>query len=1523
MQKYEEKTHELAIQEELAKAITKPSGEISLKTKNHLVAPKAKNAEYEEKTHELAIQEELAKAISKPSGEISLKTKNHLVRLKSHYKAVQKGQWLGKHPTGEDVFLRLLTKRRGFEKTTGKNAREQIKPTSSKSPLERLKSNQETLQRDHWLGKNPREEVLFFRLLTKRRGFATTTGNPEGEQGKLASVTVAEKWRKWAGGLVPLKEKRWLQVAPKAKNAEYEEKTHELAIQEELAKEISKPSGEISLKTKNHLERLKSHYKAVQKGGLVPLKEKRWLQVAPKAKNAEYEEKTHELAIQEELAKEISKPSGEISLKTKNHLERLKSHYKAVQKGQWLGKHPTGEDVFLRLLTKRRGFAKTTGKNAREQIKPTSSKSPLERLKSNQETLQRDHWLGKNPREEVLFFRLLTKRRGFATTTGNPEGEQGKLASVTVAEKWRKWAGGLVPLKEKRWLQVAPKAKNAEYEEKTHELAIQEELAKEISKPSGEISLKTKNHLERLKSHYKAVQKGQWLGKHPTGEDVFLRLLTKRRGFAKTTGKNAREQIKPTSSKSPLERLKSNQETLQRDHWLGKNPREEVLFFRLLTKRRGFATTTGNPEGEQGKLASVTVAEKWRKWAGGLVPLKEKRWPQVAPKAKNAEYEEKTHELAIQEELAKEISKPSGEISLKTKNHLERLKSHYKAVQKGQWLGKHPTGEDVFLRLLTKRRGFAKTTGKNAREQMKPTSRGLVPLKEKRWLQVASKAKNAEYEEKTHELAIQEELAKEISKPSGEISLKTKNHLERLKSHYKAVQKGGLVPLKEKRWLQVAPKAKNAEYEEKTHELAIQEELAKEISKPSGEISLKTKNHLERLKSHYKAVQKGQWLGKHPTGEDVFLRLLTKRRGFAKTTGKNAREQIKPTSSKSPLERLKSNQETLQRDHWLGKNPREEVLFFRLLTKRRGFATTTGNPEGEQGKLASVTVAEKWRKWAGGLVPLKEKRWLQVAPKAKNAEYEEKTHELAIQEELAKEISKPSGEISLKTKNHLERLKSHYKAVQKGQWLGKHPTGEDVFLRLLTKRRGFAKTTGKNAREQIKPTSSKSPLERLKSNQETLQRDHWLGKNPREEVLFFRLLTKRRGFATTTGNPEGEQGKLASVTVAEKWRKWAGGLVPLKEKRWPQVAPKAKNAEYEEKTHELAIQEELAKEISKPSGEISLKTKNHLERLKSHYKAVQKGQWLGKHPTGEDVFLRLLTKRRGFAKTTGKNAREQMKPTSNQVKPTSHTMGEEIGKPQQVSSLNRLHRAPGHSLQKRFILHLPTELPPLTSSIVVEDSDKDWAGKVVFVLKSTNRSARPSHVKHIIITEQAKKENTPSEQNTEKVIKKEVESEESRKENPLSHLITGGSNSQIPTDELSPDIILFNETHWEHHEQTTSVPPSFDFLSTTNNFLLQHYDFESEWQKKLATIFPDEVSKNIIAQFMRFIKTRCNKLPIQICPEFIATVDHTMREIIKSAEIERLSALRKFYLLPAKKVNHIPTASSRKMEKPSDEVKVT
>ncbi|KAK9396707.1 hypothetical protein NXF25_020068 [Crotalus adamanteus] len=497
---------------------------------------------------------------------------------------------------------------------------------------------------------------------------------------------------------------------------------------------------------------------------------------------------------------------------------------------------------------------------------------------------------------------------------------------------------------------------------------------------------------------------------------------------------------------------------------------------------------------------------------------------------------------------------------------------------------------------------------------------------------------------------------------------------------------------------------------------------------------------------------------------------------------------------KRHLERLKSHKKKVQRNNWLGKNPREEVLFFRLLTKRRGFATTTGNPAGEQGKLASVAVAEKWGKWARGLVPLKYKRWLQVAPKAKNIEYEEKTHELAIQEELAKEISKPSAKISLKTKSHLERLKSHYIAVQKGQWLGKHPTGEDVFLRLLTKRRGFAKTTGKNAREQIKPTSGKSPLERLKSNQETLQRDHWLGKNLTE-------------------------------------------------------------------------------------------------------------------------FVKLLRKRRGFAKTTGKLAGEQ-------VKPTSHTMGEEIGKPQQVSSLNRLHRASGHSLQKRSILHLPTELPPLTSSIVVEDSDKDWAGKVVFVLKSTNRSARPSHVKHIIITEQAKKENIPSEQNTEKVIKKEVESEESRKENPLSHLITGGSNSQIPTDELSPDIILFNETHWDHHEQTTSVPPSFDFLSTTNNFLLRHYDFESEWQKKLATIFPDEVSKNIIAQFMHFIKTRCNKLPIQICPEFIATVDHTMREIIKSAEIERLSALRKFYLLPAKKVNHIPTASSRKMEKPSDEVKV-
>ncbi|KAK9396828.1 hypothetical protein NXF25_020189 [Crotalus adamanteus] len=231
--------------------------------------------------------------------------------------------------------------------------------------------------------------------------------------------------------------------------------------------------------------------------------------------------------------------------------------------------------------------------------------------------------------------------------------------------------------------------------------------------------------------------------------------------------------------------------------------------------------------------------------------------------------------------------------------------------------------------------------------------------------------------------------------------------------------------------------------------------------------------------------------------------------------------------------------------------------------------------------------------------------------------------------------------------------------------------------------------------------------------------------------------------------------------------------------RQPQVSLKAKITVNVEKKYD--IQKKVAREILGSSSDISLRTKSPLERLRSHQKRRQEDHELGKNPREEELFPRFLIKRQGFAKSTGKLAEEQGKLTSHSmVEKTEDSEAQE--EPQQVSFLNR-HPQAVHSLQKHSILHLPTELPPLTSSAVEDDGGEEEASKVIFIQKSGKTSARPRHGKDSVISEQAKEQNTQSEQITENVLKKELESQDSRREDLLRHMIIGGSNSRRPTDE--------------------------------------------------------------------------------------------------------------------------------------------
>ncbi|KAG8139707.1 hypothetical protein E2320_002464 [Naja naja] len=350
----------------------------------------------------------------------------------------------------------------------------------------------------------------------------------------------------------------------------------------------------------------------------------------------------------------------------------------------------------------------------------------------------------------------------------------------------------------------------------------------------------------------------------------------------------------------------------------------------------------------------------------------------------------------------------------------------------------------------------------------------------------------------------------------------------------------------------------------------------------------------------------------------------------------------------------------------------------------------------------------------------------------------------------------------------------------------------------------------------------------------------------------------------------------------------------------------AKISENKEKTHELEIQKEVATEISEHSGEFTMRSKSPLKWLKKHQKTIQEDHELGKKQTGEELFCSFLKKRRQFVKSIQKLQGEQVKmisytvmqqwwkppgqqaiqkvkkwpPVTSKAKITgkkkkSHELEIQKDVATEISEALKVKRWPKHqftpqasvhSLQKCSILHLPTQLPALTSSIVVDDGGVEQPDKVVFILKSGNRSARPSHV---VISEQAKEKNTQNEQITDKLSEEEPEKEqESRKEN-LRHLIIGGSNSRISTqesetfNELLPDKTLSKKAHWEYQEQTTSAPLLSDFWSSNDNYFLQGDAFEAEVQKQLAHLIPNEPMRNLIAHLIHMIKMDCRELTIQ------------------------------------------------------------
>ncbi|XP_058040175.1 uncharacterized protein LOC131198917 isoform X2 [Ahaetulla prasina] len=146
----------------------------------------------------------------------------------------------------------------------------------------------------------------------------------------------------------------------------------------------------------------------------------------------------------------------------------------------------------------------------------------------------------------------------------------------------------------------------------------------------------------------------------------------------------------------------------------------------------------------------------------------------------------------------------------------------------------------------------------------------------------------------------------------------------------------------------------------------------------------------------------------------------------------------------------------------------------------------------------------------------------------------------------------------------------------------------------------------------------------------------------------------------------------------------------------------------------------------------------------------------------------------------------------------------------------------------------------------------------------------------------------------------------------------GAEDSETLNKHL-PDITLSHETHWKHHKQTTSALPSRD----TVDKLLQKELYEVELNKVLASIFPSESEAHLRKLFFRLIPIMnmdCSEPNIQMaCNKLFSTLNLLLKDFnVKPSQ--ETPVLWNSYFWPTKNINDMITASSRKMEKPSDEI---
>nr|XP_060637213.1 leucine-rich repeat-containing protein 37A2-like [Anolis sagrei ordinatus] len=288
------------------------------------------------------------------------------------------------------------------------------------------------------------------------------------------------------------------------------------------------------------------------------------------------------------------------------------------------------------------------------------------------------------------------------------------------------------------------------------------------------------------------------------------------------------------------------------------------------------------------------------------------------------------------------------------------------------------------------------------------------------------------------------------------------------------------------------------------------------------------------------------------------------------------------------------------------------------------------------------------------------------------------------------------------------------------------------------------------------------------------------------------------------------------------------------------------------------------------------------------------------------------------------------------------------------------HIAPHLSPWKRSISGFSTlASPTLTASILMDDDDDDeLTGKVFIILKHGNKSRKrgPTTTPTPVSKQEEEaprqysqpesqpalpslslpSQNEPVGGNMENAGGRAgenvggniggsgAETHGYSKEDLLNQLMHGGEKGKIPEDDLnqlSPDITLSHETHWEHHEPKTTVSSQLNQMKPQDDFLRKGDLFEVELNKRLATLIPNVPVRKLISHVIRILKMDCTEPAIQMaCAKLISRTGLLMKLFSDRENIKETSPLWESYFWPVKNAVNKTKSSSRKIEKPSEEI---